>query len=369
MSDPRVVYGARCSWWDTIDKIATSSSGLPVCPYCASPLFETTDLEEWYRQVDAHERSAPEPGYRIFVEWLRGRCFPAMGESSGIERARAAFALELEQAERETAAGRGRSILCAADGDHDGDVVPVFVSGVYGVPAGTSKVVGLCGAHRTELAALEAVFEPETPPAEIKVPTWVVEKLVQGKWPIGSELFPELVAAYARGTLEEVPRMGPEDLDLDLGLESILNRYRIPLHELGDDGKADRGDLASDLADEARRFFRRPGALTARPPWGLVRDSVGWLETLVEARGVGAISDLDQIRAEIIEQLDKLEITLHDERAVYEGLVWIALVVELARNGLEKKSVGLETYRSISSIVTTIAAALLPYLPPEARSR
>lgn len=258
---------------------------------------------------------------------------------------------------------------CAADGDHEGETVPVFVSGVYGVPEGTSRLVSLCESHRNELAALEAVFEPETPPAEIKVPTWVVERLVRGQWPIESELFPELLAAYARGTLEQAPRIGPEDLDLDLGLESILNRYGIPLAELHrtDGDVADRGDLASDLADEARRFFRRPGALTARPPWGLVRDSVGWLDELVQGRGVRAISELDQIRAEIIEQLDRLELSLHDERAVYDGLVWIALVVELARNGLGKGTIGLETYRSISSIVTTIAAALLPYLPPEAR--
>ena len=40
MKDQRVVYGANCTWWDTIDKISKTASGLPCCPRCGSVLFE-----------------------------------------------------------------------------------------------------------------------------------------------------------------------------------------------------------------------------------------------------------------------------------------------------------------------------------------
>lgn len=86
-TDLRIVYGARCSWWDSIDKVATTTGlpgGLPVCPHCGSPLFEVGSETEWWAGVDQHE-SEREPGYRAFIEWLRGKCFPTL------EAARAAY--------------------------------------------------------------------------------------------------------------------------------------------------------------------------------------------------------------------------------------------------------------------------------------
>lgn len=82
--DPRIVYGARCAWWDSIDKVSTTATGLPVCPHCASPLFEIGSEAEWWLGVQRHEE-AGNPGYRAFVVWLRGKCFP------GLEAAAAAY--------------------------------------------------------------------------------------------------------------------------------------------------------------------------------------------------------------------------------------------------------------------------------------
>lgn len=82
-SSGRVVYAARCSWWDTIDKVGTTSSGLPVCPSCGSPLFEQESEAVWWEGVDEHERTT-EPGYRAFVEWLRGKCYPSVDAARDI---------------------------------------------------------------------------------------------------------------------------------------------------------------------------------------------------------------------------------------------------------------------------------------------
>ena len=72
-TDGRIVYGARCTWWDSIDKVAKKPSGLPCCPHCGGVLFEVPTEADWWEQVDDYA-AGTEPGYREFIEWLRSRC-------------------------------------------------------------------------------------------------------------------------------------------------------------------------------------------------------------------------------------------------------------------------------------------------------
>jgi hypothetical protein len=81
--DTRIVYGARCTWWDSITEVAKHPSGLPCCPHCRGVLYEMASEAEWWAAVDQFGLSNPD--YRAFIEWLRGRCFP------NYESARAAF--------------------------------------------------------------------------------------------------------------------------------------------------------------------------------------------------------------------------------------------------------------------------------------
>lgn len=76
MKDTRIPYGARCTWWDSIDKVGISG-GLPCCPHCRNVLFEFPDELTWFRSVDKYEE-AGHPGYRAMVEWGRGQCFPSV---------------------------------------------------------------------------------------------------------------------------------------------------------------------------------------------------------------------------------------------------------------------------------------------------
>lgn len=202
---------------------------------------------------------------------------------------------------------------CAADGEHAGDSIDVIVAGIYGVPEGHPKPVPLCARHREELDELEALFERDDV-TEIPVPRAAIETLLRRKWDLSDDVFPEVLAAYNRATTAP-----------------------------------------------------RPSSSSSAPPWHLTRAAVGYLETLVASKGPVAVSDLDQIRGTIRDELDKLEVSLHDETAVYHGLVWIGIVTELARNGLRNGEIVEEVYASVAQIVTTIAAALLEYLPPEAR--
>lgn len=73
--DSRIVSGARCTWWDSIDKVGKNGAGLPCCPHCQSVLYEYPDEVMWFRGVDNYE-AAGNPGYRKVIEWSRGKCFP-----------------------------------------------------------------------------------------------------------------------------------------------------------------------------------------------------------------------------------------------------------------------------------------------------
>lgn len=87
--DPRIVFGANCVWWDSIDKAGRMKPELPLpcCPYCKSVLMEIPNIEAWNESVDHYEAKG-HPGYRAFVDWMRGKCFRSSKD------AQAAYALE-----------------------------------------------------------------------------------------------------------------------------------------------------------------------------------------------------------------------------------------------------------------------------------
>ena len=79
-TDTRIPYGIRCTWWDSIDKVALTPPGpsghqIPCCPHCGGVLFEVESEAKWFEGVDRHEANG-HPGYRAMVEWSRGKCFP-----------------------------------------------------------------------------------------------------------------------------------------------------------------------------------------------------------------------------------------------------------------------------------------------------
>lgn len=82
MSDTRIVYGARCTWWDSIDKAGKTESGpvtghrLPACPFCGSVLFEYPNEAEWFQAAEKYAEKKPDPDYVDFIKWARGKCFP-----------------------------------------------------------------------------------------------------------------------------------------------------------------------------------------------------------------------------------------------------------------------------------------------------
>ena len=99
MYDSRIAYGVACVWWDSVHNAGSTGThplhaasknmtvrrkdgsvnevcyDLPCCPGCGSMLFEVQDEEAWFASVDKFEKDG-HPGYRAFVEWGRGKCYP-----------------------------------------------------------------------------------------------------------------------------------------------------------------------------------------------------------------------------------------------------------------------------------------------------
>lgn len=84
LSDPRIVCGARCTWWDSIAKVA--NNGLPCCPHCGGVLFEFADEAIWWIKVREFEAQG-HPGYTKFIEWCRGQCHTSQSEALAAYRA------------------------------------------------------------------------------------------------------------------------------------------------------------------------------------------------------------------------------------------------------------------------------------------
>lgn len=93
-----IVYGARCTWWDTIDQAGekpvdgacelcgrkhlfgiplrcergehTPHRGVPCCPNCQGALLEVEDERQWNAGLDAHP----------IIKWARGKCYPTFAD-------------------------------------------------------------------------------------------------------------------------------------------------------------------------------------------------------------------------------------------------------------------------------------------------
>lgn len=76
-----IVYGANCTWWDTIDKAGKfqGAHSLPCCPHCRSVLFQTTETK-WIDGAHKYEEGG-HPNYVAKLNWSRGKCFKSWADA------------------------------------------------------------------------------------------------------------------------------------------------------------------------------------------------------------------------------------------------------------------------------------------------
>ena len=71
--DTRIVHGSACTYWGPIQSASrTRLDGLPGCPFCNRVLFEMKDEATFLSYAEQYEQ-AGNPGYVIFIKWLKGR--------------------------------------------------------------------------------------------------------------------------------------------------------------------------------------------------------------------------------------------------------------------------------------------------------
>lgn len=118
-------------------------------------------------------------------------------------------------------------------------------------------------------------------------------------------------------------------------------------------------ERGTDRAHETR--FTRP-----RPRWDYVAKAITRIEAEF-ADDVGARSRVDALGAYVRDTFDGLGLSVHDADTLYVAVTTAGLLVEMANNGRAKGQVEPETVLAIANIAQSFTAALIDYLPPEAR--
>lgn len=123
--------------------------------------------------------------------------------------------------------------------------------------------------------------------------------------------------------------------------------------------------IVADLAHALHRDQVEHVTPSDRPPWHVTEKAVRQYREIIARRGPMAVAELDQLRATIRGEFDKIEVSLHDERAIFDGFVWVGLVTEIARYGYSNGRIDVTTYEAIAEITATIGAAIVDYVPKD----
>lgn len=106
---------------------------------------------------------------------------------------------------------------------------------------------------------------------------------------------------------------------------------------------------------------------TLTPRWDRLAPAIRLIEGMVDDHG-GTVGDVDRIRAYVTELLEAQGVPVRDPSIAYVVLVAAGLFGELAGNAYRKGDVDEVTRLAVTRIAQTLTAALIPYLPPEART-
>lgn len=105
---------------------------------------------------------------------------------------------------------------------------------------------------------------------------------------------------------------------------------------------------------------------SARPRWDYVARAITTIDTMVRD-DPAALARADAVGAYVRDTYDALGISVFDEAALYVAITTAGLLVEMAENGRKRGIVDHDTVRAIATISQTFTAALIDYLPAEAR--
>lgn len=100
--------------------------------------------------------------------------------------------------------------------------------------------------------------------------------------------------------------------------------------------------------------------------WDLVRKAIGPLEELLEEPANLARADVVQAYAR--DTFDRMGLVLADPDVLFAAMTTAAFLVELANNAHEREGMTEAELYVVARLAQSFALAVLPYLPPEART-
>lgn len=115
-----------------------------------------------------------------------------------------------------------------------------------------------------------------------------------------------------------------------------------------------------------RSFSTKTSRSSIEPRWDYVARAIPLLDEVVKSEPL-YVGRVDRIGARIRDQYDELGLQVTDEDVLYVTLVVLGMVVELASDGVRNGSATPAALRNLAAVTQTYAAALIPYLPAEAR--
>lgn len=133
---------------------------------------------------------------------------------------------------------------------------------------------------------------------------------------------------------------------------------------LGPGFAGDPADLPPDLGPGTK--ITPAGPLEPRPDWANLRRAVVLIDRLRKT-DPGTVAIGDNLGAYLRDTFDALGISVRHEPSLYVAITTAGMLVELAHNGLGKGLVDERTLEAIAHVAQSFTAALIDYLPPEAR--
>lgn len=103
-----------------------------------------------------------------------------------------------------------------------------------------------------------------------------------------------------------------------------------------------------------------------KPKWEWLARAVGIIAKTVSS-DAAYIARADNLGATVRNTFDALGLSVRDDETLYVALVTAGLLVELASNGLRNGNIDRDTLEAIAGVAQSFTAALIPYLPEEAR--
>lgn len=124
--------------------------------------------------------------------------------------------------------------------------------------------------------------------------------------------------------------------------------------------------VESFLEGFTRGVERALGDSRPQPRWEWVARAVGAIARTLES-DPAFLARADHLGATVRNTFDALGLSVRDEETLYVSLVVAGMLVELSSNGYRKGIIDEDTLEAIAAVAQSFTAALIPYLPKEAR--